>query len=379
MGKANGFFHFFERLTYDLADLGVWRSALLSIGGTLLLVALVAIVLIRCNEDKLIYSPSVETEDEVPVEVDTDSDSESDSDSDSDSDQEDKGLVRDKKKKIKLMKIKRAVPTLVESGFPANYVPESFSIETEDRCVLDAQLFRCALCRNGAKKDIPTLFYCHENAGSLEYRYPFIYDILTMLGVNVFVFDYRGFGRSTGTPSERGLCLDAEAALQFLLTQSELIDTNRIILYGRSLGGAVAVHLATTVPHLVRGCILENTFASIPELFSSYVAGASLLKRFLRNKWDSVQKIKQAGIKIPFLLLVSELDDIVPMDHMELLNDTLEANCRGAEATVSYHIMSKAHHLDGYNVDPEYYPIVRTWILANHMNFQEPSPFISLS
>lgn len=380
MGKAGKFFHFFEKLLYDLGDFGVWKSALLSVLGTVFLLVLMVLLIVRCSEDNLVYSPNVETEgEEVPVEVDADADSEEESDSESEEDDEGRSLVGGRRKKVKMVRVARQTPTLVESGFPSSYVPETFAIETEDGMVLDAQLFRSAICRTGAKNDIPTLFYCHENAGSLEYRYPFIYDLLTMLGVNVFVFDYRGFGRSTGKPSERGLCLDAEAALRFLLAQGELIDTNRVILYGRSLGGAVAVHLATTVPHLVRGCILENTFVSIPELFASYMPGAGLMKRFIRNRWDSVQRIKASGIKIPFLLLVSELDDIVPMDHMELLNDTLEDSRKGADATVSYHVMSEAHHLDGYNVDPEYYPIIRTWILANRMNFQEPSPFVSLA
>merc|ERR1719433_1596931 len=89
----------------------------------------------------------------------------------------------------------------------------------------------------------PTLLYFHANAGNMGFRLPFIKRLMEQAHCNVYIISYRGYGSSTGSPSEEGIMLDAQAALDHLRGRDD-IDKEKIVLFGRSLGGAVAVHLA---------------------------------------------------------------------------------------------------------------------------------------
>ena len=91
---------------------------------------------------------------------------------------------------------------------------------------------------------VPTVLYLHGNAGNIGHRLVNVQGLYNSIGCNVALVEYRGYGRSEGTPSEEGLCMDAQAALDFLLTRSD-INTEKILVFGRSLGGAVAIDLAT--------------------------------------------------------------------------------------------------------------------------------------
>ena len=91
---------------------------------------------------------------------------------------------------------------------------------------------------------VPTVLYLHGNAGNIGHRLVNVQGLYNSIGCNVALLEYRGYGRSEGTPSEEGICMDAQAALDFLLTRSD-INTEKILVFGRSLGGAVAIDLAT--------------------------------------------------------------------------------------------------------------------------------------
>ena len=105
-----------------------------------------------------------------------------------------------------------------------------------------------------------TLLWCHGNGGNISHRLENLLLVHNELGLNVFLFDYRGYGRSDGKPSEQGTYLDAEAALSFLDSRKDILP-DRIIYFGSSLGGGVAVELAMLrSPY---GLILESTFPSI--------------------------------------------------------------------------------------------------------------------
>ena len=93
-------------------------------------------------------------------------------------------------------------------------------------------------------RKVPTLLYLHGNAGNIGHRLLNVQGLYSSIGCNVALLEYRGYGRSEGTPSEEGLCMDAQAALDFLLTRND-INTEKIVVFGRSLGGAVAIDLAT--------------------------------------------------------------------------------------------------------------------------------------
>jgi len=111
-------------------------------------------------------------------------------------------------------------------------------------------------------KSKSTLILCHGNAGNISHRLEKI-SIFYNLGFNVFIFDYRGYGKSQGAPSELGLYKDAEAAYDYL-TKERRVSRDRIILYGESIGGSVAIDLARNKD--VGALITEETFTSIKDM-----------------------------------------------------------------------------------------------------------------
>jgi len=147
--------------------------------------------------------------------------------------------------------------------YPRGYwQPASFGLNAED-CFFAAsdavQLHGWWVTTPGARI---TLLWCHGNAGNISDRLDNLAS-LTKLPVNIFIFDYRGFGRSDGSPTEHGVYLDAEAAYDFLVREKN-IAPGEMVLFGRSLGGAVAVELATRRP--CQKLILESTFTSARDM-----------------------------------------------------------------------------------------------------------------
>lgn len=114
----------------------------------------------------------------------------------------------------------------------------------------------------------------HGNAGNIGHRVPVAKMLEEYGGCSVFMLEYRGYGLSTGTPSEQGLMIDAQTALDYIRQQDET-KGGKIIIYGQSLGGAVAIPLVAKNQEAgdVVGLILENTFTSMRKLiprFGSY-------------------------------------------------------------------------------------------------------------
>ena len=150
--------------------------------------------------------------------------------------------------------------------------------------------------------------WCHGNAGNISHRLQNLALLHQELGVNIFLFDYRGYGRSAGKPSEKGTYLDAEAALAYLDSRED-VDSKRIIYFGRSLGAAVAVELATRKPPAA--LILESPFPSVPYM-ARHLYPFLPVWPLLRTRYDSLSKIRQ--IDVPLLVLHGDRDDIVPLE-----------------------------------------------------------------
>lgn len=112
----------------------------------------------------------------------------------------------------------------------------------------------------------------HGNAGNIGHRVPIAKVLEENLGCNVFMLEYRGYGLSTGTPDENGINLDAQTALDYIRNQKET-EGGKIIVYGQSLGGAVAVQLVAKNQEAgdITAMILENTFTSIREMIPRFV------------------------------------------------------------------------------------------------------------
>lgn len=164
----------------------------------------------------------------------------------------------------------------------------------------------CTPYRNGAPvpADMVVLFF-HGNAGNITSRYDLI-TCLMELPVKVFIIDYRGYGKSEGKPSEKGLYRDARAAWEYLVTQ-RAVSAGRIVIFGKSLGGAPAIDLAAHVRPA--GLIVQSTFTSIPDM----AAAVMHIPRFLvRTRMDSINKI--GFVSCPKLFIHSPADEVVPFE-----------------------------------------------------------------
>ena len=141
---------------------------------------------------------------------------------------------------------------------------------------------------------------------------------------NVFMVEYRGFGKSEGTPSEQGLKLDAEAALAYLYRRND-INSHNIFLFGRSLGGSVVLHLYNQLyqmnpnRYICSGIILENTFTSIDDMIDLSFSYLKYFKWLNRNKWRNIDIIDKLPQRLPVLFLSGCKDEFVPAKMMKQL------------------------------------------------------------
>lgn len=164
-----------------------------------------------------------------------------------------------------------------------------------------------------AEKAKLTILFCHGNAGNISHRLDKIL-IFNDLGINTFIFDYRGYGKSEGAPSESGFYKDAEAAYSYL-TGERKIPGERIVLYGESIGGPVAIDLARKVN--AGGLITEEAFTSIKDM--ARIAYPFVPHFIFSSRFDSVSKIR--NVTCPKLIIHSIDDEIVPFHLGERLFD----------------------------------------------------------
>lgn len=149
-----------------------------------------------------------------------------------------------------------------------------------------------------------TLLWFHGNAGNVTSRFGVV-ERLAELPAEVFIIDYRGYGRSEGSPSEAGLYADARGAWDYLTIERQ-VPPAQIVVFGDSLGGAVAIELATRVEPA--GLIVQSAFTSIRDMAAEvmpFVPGF-----LLRTKMDSLNKI--ARVRAPKLFIHSPADELVP-------------------------------------------------------------------
>jgi uncharacterized protein len=159
----------------------------------------------------------------------------------------------------------------------------------------------------------PVIAYFHGNGGHIGYRAQRLRR-LARDGYGVLLAEYRGYANNPGTPCEAGLYADAEAAIDFLSGQA--ITTNRIVLWGESLGSALAVYLAAR--RTVAAVILEAPFTSITAAAQHRYPFVPT-RRLVRDRFDSLSRIGQ--IRAPLLVLHGERDMIVPIRHGRALLD----------------------------------------------------------
>lgn len=189
---------------------------------------------------------------------------------------------------------------------------ENIQITTRDNVNLDSW-FVPAKDNDLVGKGV--ILFCHGNGGNISNRISYL-PIFRELGLATFLFDYRGYGKSGGTPTEEGTYADVEAVWQYL-TQERQISPQKIIIYGESLGGAIASYLAQKISqpngnNNAGGLVLASTFTSISDRAAELYPFMPI--RFLsRFSYNSIDRLP--SIKIPVLVIHSIDDEIIPFHH----------------------------------------------------------------
>jgi len=248
--------------------------------------------------------------------------------------------------------------------FPTRYPDGLWDTEAVARgsgCVIDDHFFAARdgvrlhgwWCRRlDASADQPVLLFFHGNAGNLSHRAELLIELATRTRAGVFVVGYRGYGRSEGRPSEDGLYLDARAAWKHLTEEMD-ISADRIVIFGKSLGGAVAVDLAMDVD--AAGLIVESSFTSIADMAGAHYPFVP--KFMIRTRMDSLGKI--STISCPKLFTHSQSDQVVPYRLGRALYEAASEPKRFHEVVGS-----------GHN---------ETWIVGGDAYFEALSEFVSES
>ena len=188
-----------------------------------------------------------------------------------------------------------------------------------------------------------TLIWFHGNAGNIGHRVENIKLLHDRVKVNIFIFDYRGYGRSDGRPSEEGTYLDGEAALELIRKKIGTDAEKKMVLFGRSLGAAIASEMATRFGS--QGLILESPFISIAEM-ARVVFPLLPIGPFLQTQYDVRDKIKR--IKVPLLVLHGDRDEIVPFEQGKTVFDA-------APEPKKFFPIAGAAHNDTYAIGGETY------------------------
>jgi hypothetical protein len=210
-----------------------------------------------------------------------------------------------------LLLLRLAEPSLVYAPGPSRSLtppptvlglaPQRVEIRTADGVTLVAWVMRAPGGDVGR-----WLLVCHGNGGNLsEAGRPYHYAGLRGLGLNLLAFDYRGYGESGGAPSEEGLYRDADAAWRYL-TDSLRVPPDRIVLFGHSLGSAVAVELATRVR--AAGLILDGALTSVTERAQDAYPFVPV-RWIARSRYPSIDRI--GGLTLPKLFLHARADEVI--------------------------------------------------------------------
>ena len=206
--------------------------------------------------------------------------------------------------------------------------------------------------------DAPVVLFFHGNGGNVSHRLEKI-AVFRDIGADTLIIDYRGYGRSSGTPSEQGIYRDARAAYQWLTT-TRRVDPDRIVVYGESLGSAVAVHLASEAP--MGGVVVESGFTSVTDIAQKRLPFLPV-QWILKHKFDSLEKVPR--INAPLLILHSRQDELFEMSHPERLLAAAEAPKRLVEM--------QGGHNDAYLVSADTYRDALARFLADIRSAPTPA------
>ncbi|MDX2456636.1 MAG: alpha/beta hydrolase, partial [Gammaproteobacteria bacterium] len=229
---------------------------------------------------------------------------------------------------------------------------EPMTLVASDKVKLDGWFLPVAEARG-------VILFCHGNAGNISHRRDSI-ELFHRLGLNIFIIDYRGYGKSRGKPDEQGLYLDAATAWRYL-TEEKGLPNNQILIFGRSLGGAVAARLASGVQ--ARALILESTLSSAHDFARAVFPVLSRLV-VMRYDFNTAENIRR--VHYPVLVLHSPADEIMPFHLGEKIFQ--------AAHTPKHFVRMQGDHNNGFlQSQPEYAQEFDRWLQGIQQTMPAPS------
>lgn len=252
-------------------------------------------------------------------------------------------------------------------------VPERYGFDAEDVWLTAAdgtKLHAWLLVLRGwtreMKRTRPVVMFFQENAGNMSHRLPFLRLVATQLQVPIFALSYRGYGQSMGVPKQPGIMQDAQAALDHVSSRDD-VASSKVVLFGRSLGGAVAIHLAAANQGKVAGLVVENTFLSVEDMAAQVLPPLGVvigtgkpLNWLVTNKWKNVEELPRIT-DVPLLLMASRHDEMVPFAQMLRLQSAARSR------VVQWVEFPDSQHMDAYMTNQElYWPALRDF-LGSHV------------
>jgi uncharacterized protein len=216
-----------------------------------------------------------------------------------------------------------------------DYMPRDFGLEHRD-VFFEADGKRLHGWYFPPPRNGPVILFCHGNGGNISHRLENVAGLLRM-GLGVFIFDYRGYGRSEGKPSEKGIYADGLAAYDTLIDK-ERISPDAVVAFGHSLGGAVALEVA--LKRKVRAVIIESAFTSLREMARN-MGLFSLIAPLLPAHYDNLGRIER--LQAPVLIFHGTEDEIVPFSMGRELFDR-------ANQPKFFHPIQSAGHNDTFVV-----------------------------
>ncbi|CAF0940179.1 unnamed protein product [Rotaria sp. Silwood1] len=212
-----------------------------------------------------------------------------------------------------------------------------------------------------------TLLYLHGAGGNISHRLEVLRLFYENLHCNILIIDYRGFGKSTGSPSELGLYIDAQTAYDYLIYKQKILPEN-IIVFGTSLGASVAIQLVSDPLNRVKVAIFENAFISVPEIAKYFLTYAKSVIGVTKSigfiyLFDSLPKVRR--IECPCIYLTGLLDPIIPT----WMSNTLYNETRSARKRHLFEYPFGKHN--DLPIMPDYFENIQSFI--NELPLTKPS------
>ncbi|KAI8979633.1 Alpha/Beta hydrolase protein [Mycotypha africana] len=206
----------------------------------------------------------------------------------------------------------------VPSDYGMNYIEET--LRTRDGVHLKSYIILQP--NEDEAKRRPTILYFHANAGNMGHRLPIAKQFYNRYKCNVVMLSYRGYGKSDGSPNEKGLKIDSQTMLDYV-REHPILRTTPLVAYGQSIGGAVAIDLVSRNEDSFSGLMLENTFLSMPKVIPHVMPFLKYATFLCHQHWYSEKAIKNI-VNTPILFLAGAKDELVPPSHMLRLKELSE-------------------------------------------------------